>query len=198
MRHTRLAEAFIAAALVVPCVAGADIFRYADPDGVVRYTDTPAHGGYSLYLRDEASFSLPAGEEYPYRFLVLEACRFYRVQEPLLRAVMEVESDCDRYAVSYAGARGLMQLMPETMKTVGVVNPFDPRQNIMGGARHLREMLNLYGNNLHLALAAYNAGVKAVTKYNNTIPPYPQTQKYVKDVLSRYSRYVQRSRGEGR
>ncbi len=198
MRHTRLAEVFIAAALVVPCVAGADIFRHVGPDGVIHFTDTPPSRSYTLYLRDEASYASPGGEEYPYRRLILEACRYYQVQEPLLRAVMEVESDCDRYAVSGAGARGLMQLMPETMKTVGVVNPFDPRQNIMGGAKHLREMLNLYGNNLHLALAAYNAGVKAVTRYNNTIPPYPQTEKYVKDVLSRYSRYVQRSRGEGK
>jgi len=196
MKHTRLAELLVAAALAVPCVAGADIFRFVDPDGVVHFSDTPPHSGYRLYLKDEVKTAFPDGDEYPYRFIILEACRTYQVQEPLLRAVMEVESDCDRTAVSRAGARGLMQLMPDTMKTVGVVNPFDPRQNIMGGARHLREMLNAYGNNVHLALAAYNAGAKAVARYNNTIPPYPETQKYVKDVLSRYSRYVQRSRGE--
>jgi hypothetical protein len=199
MKHTRLAEFLIAAALVVPCIAGADIFRYVDPDGVVHFTDTPPNSSYKLYLRDEASLMmLPGGEEYPYRFIVLEACRAYRIQEPLLRSVMEVESACDRYAVSRVGARGLMQLMPETMRTVGVVNPFDPRQSIMGGAKHLREMLDTYGNNLHLSLAAYNAGSSAVAKYNNTIPPYPETRKYVTDVLSRYSQYVQRSHGEDR
>ncbi len=191
MTRTRLAEILMVLTLAVPCIAGADVFRYIDRDGTIHFTDSPTHPGYQLYLKDaKPAASARGGEEYPFRAIILEACRTYHLQEPLLRAVIEVESDGDRYAVSRAGARGLMQLMPDTMRTVGVQNPYDPRQNIMGGAKHLREMLNAFNNNLHLALAAYNAGSKAVVKANNQVPPFPETQDYVKRVLRNYSSYT--------
>jgi soluble lytic murein transglycosylase-like protein len=121
--------------------------------------------------------------------VVREACSIYNLEEPLLRAVMEVESDYNRYAVSSAGARGLMQLMPETMVYVGVGNPWDPKQNIMGGAKYLKELIKRFSGDLPLALAAYNAGPNAVIKYGK-VPPYPQTERYVMKVMDRYYRYT--------
>jgi soluble lytic murein transglycosylase-like protein len=125
---------------------------------------------------------------YPYRNLVEEACQIYEMDDALVRAVIEVESDYNRFAISNAGARGLMQLMPETMHLLGVNNPWDARQNVQGGTRYLKKMLNRFSGDINLALAAYNAGASAVLKYGR-VPPYPQTQRYVKKVMLLYLSY---------
>jgi soluble lytic murein transglycosylase-like protein len=106
----------------------------------------------------------------------------------LLHAVIRVESAYNPSAVSSAGAVGLMQLMPGTAQRYGVVDRTDPVQNIEGGARYLRDLMAMFGSDLTLAIAAYNAGENAVIKYNNSIPPYPETQNYVRQVLSLYRR----------
>ncbi|MBU6429966.1 MAG: lytic transglycosylase domain-containing protein [Cyanobacteria bacterium REEB65] len=102
----------------------------------------------------------------------------------LVQAVMQAESGGDPTATSQKGAMGLMQLMPETAKDLGVQDPYDPAQNLQGGAKFLRQMLDQFGN-VPEALAAYNAGPNAVTKYGG-IPPYSETQHYVREVLDRY------------
>jgi soluble lytic murein transglycosylase-like protein len=101
----------------------------------------------------------------------------------LLHAVIRTESAYNPAALSSAGAVGLMQLMPGTAKRYGVPDIWDPVENLRGGARYLRDLLDLFGNDLRLALAAYNAGENAVIKYGNRIPPYPETQRYVRKVL---------------
>jgi soluble lytic murein transglycosylase-like protein len=111
------------------------------------------------------------------------------MDEALIRAVMEAESDYKRYAVSGAGARGLMQLMPGTAAILGVRNTWDPRQNIQAGTRHLKTLLKRFSGNLELTLAAYNAGANAVVQHGS-IPPYPQTQHYVKKVMRLYRGYA--------
>lgn len=108
----------------------------------------------------------------------------YRVPERLVVAIIEVESEFDPQAVSRRGARGLMQLMPATAEILGVNDPFDPRENIEAGVRHLRGLMNHFNNNLPLALAAYNAGAGAVAK-NRGIPPYRETRQYVSRILRR-------------
>jgi soluble lytic murein transglycosylase-like protein len=116
---------------------------------------------------------------------IQEAATRYRLSPALIRSVIRAESDFQPDAVSPAGAQGLMQLMPGTAEELGVTNPFDVRQNIDGGARYLRQMLDQFGGNLKLALAAYNAGPGAVTKYNGQVP-YPETREYVKRVVRFY------------
>jgi soluble lytic murein transglycosylase-like protein len=117
----------------------------------------------------------------PYAREIAEASARYSVPESLIRAVIRVESGYDHRAVSRKGARGLMQLMPETAAMLGVRDPFDPRQNIHGGTRHLRGLLDHF-RDLRLAVAAYNAGAQPVARYRG-VPPYPETQDYVAQVL---------------
>ncbi len=110
------------------------------------------------------------------------------VDPDLIRAVMANESAFDPHATSSAGAQGLMQLMPETAADVGVTNSYDPSQNVAGGTKYLRTLLDRFGGNLTNTVAAYNAGPEAVEKYNG-VPPYPETQSYVKNVLDTYTQY---------
>lgn len=119
---------------------------------------------------------------------IREAAALYRLPEAYIRAVMQVESNFDPRAVSPAGAIGLMQLMPFTAERMMVTDIFDPRQNILGGARYLRILANAFNGDIHLTTAAYNAGEHAVIRYGG-IPPYQETQNYVVKVLERYERY---------
>jgi soluble lytic murein transglycosylase-like protein len=121
---------------------------------------------------------------------IMDAAQRYGVPDRLVSAVIRAESGFNPRAVSSKGAQGLMQLMPGTASILGVRNSFDPRQNIDGGVRHLRGLLDRFPDNLALAIAAYNAGEKAVTTYGG-IPPYPETRDYVSKVLRFYGATVQ-------
>jgi soluble lytic murein transglycosylase-like protein len=130
---------------------------------------------------DTVSLAIPPARAYDR--LIHEAGALYRVSPTLIRAVMQAESAFDRLAVSRAGAMGLMQLMPETAGAYEIVDPFDPRENIMGGARLLRELLDTHHQNIPLVLAAYNAGPAAVARYGG-VPPFRETRGYVDKIVT--------------
>jgi hypothetical protein len=129
----------------------------------------------------EAFRALPA--TIAYNDAIAEAAELYRLDPNLIRAIIRAESAFNPFAVSRAGAQGLMQLMPEVAEELNVLDPFDPRQNIFGGARYLRWLLDRNDGNIDLAVASYNAGPGAVARYNG-IPPYRETRNYVKKVNS--------------
>jgi hypothetical protein len=177
--------------LVVPVTASAEAFRLVGPDGTVHLTNVPTDPQYRrLGIAPEAPtgtqqgwFRLPQADVAPYRAEIRAAAERYAVSEQLISALIRVESAFNARAVSHKGARGLMQLMPGTAAMLGVQDSFDPRQNIDGGVRHLRGLMDRFGGDLALALAAYNAGENAVLRYRG-IPPYPETQSYVTRVMS--------------
>lgn len=168
--------------------AAAQTYRLIGPDGTVHYTNTPTDPRYRRDGMDAGPAATPPrlpvvhAAVAPYASEIVAAAERYGVPESLIRAVIRVESAFNPRAVSRKGAQGLMQLMPETAAVLGVRNAFDPRENIDGGVRHLRGLLERFGD-LHLALAAYNAGEQAVLTYGG-IPPYPETRDYVTRVLA--------------
>lgn len=169
--------------------AGADIFVYKDPQGVLHFTNVPNHSGYRVTIREwkggPAAPSLSPGE---FGKIIRTASDRHGVDPDLVRAVVKVESDFNSYARSHKGAQGLMQLMPETARLHDVSDVYDPEENIDGGVRHLKLLLERFQGNLTLSLAAYNAGIKAVEKYGG-VPPYAETREYVRRVLAQYRRY---------
>lgn len=181
--------AFVIAGGLNPIAAEADVYKFVDKYGVIHLTDTPKGPGYKLILRTKkkARYSPRSGNRNRYTPIIDEMARRARVDRALVHAVVRAESSYDPTAVSTAGAVGLMQLMPATAKRYGVVNRKDPAQNVWGGVRYLRDLLAQF-DDLSLAIAAYNAGENAVIKYGHKIPPYPETQQYVKRVLRFYRR----------
>jgi soluble lytic murein transglycosylase-like protein len=173
--------------------AGANVYGYVEGGRVsVIYADTPpADGRYVLFKRSLPA-ELPDGQGVQpakYSGHVLAAARETRVDAALIHAVISVESGYNPSARSSAGAVGLMQLMPGTARRYGVKDRLDPAQNIRGGARYLRDLEIMFGNNLQLVLAAYNAGEEAVMKYGRRIPPYRETAAYVPKVLGYYRKF---------
>ena len=180
--------------------AQADIYRSLDPATPTKYTNVlPVEGRWELYLKErpvpvkpEPAFDLSryaVDSRARYASQIQAAAMANNVEAALIRAVISVESGYNPSAVSRTGAVGLMQLMPETAKRYNVTDPHDPEQNIHGGTQYLRDLLRMFNNNLHLALAAYNAGEQAVMKYGNRIPPYRETLAYVPKVIKFYERY---------
>lgn len=168
----------------------ADIYRYIDKNGVMHFTNAPtsSSGDFKLFLRERRP---PAPSWYgaeKYDHLISEAARRHGVSFPLLKAIIKAESDFDPQAVSKKGAMGLMQIMPENFKLLGLEDPFDPTQNINAGARYFRQLYERFGGKLALTLAAYNAGPSVVDRYQ-TIPPYEETEEYVRRVLRYYYDY---------
>lgn len=201
MRHRQPVRLLIAALLAATgACAQADIYRYVDKDGKVHFTNIPQDGRYRLYIATGKTPGPIAGtlahryrpfssaERKRFHAHVVAAARAFELDPALIHAVISAESGYNPLARSAKGARGLMQLMPATAQRYGVQNPLDPKQNIYGGAAYLRDLLTLFGNDMQLALAAYNAGEGAVMQHGK-IPPYRETVQYVPKVLSYYQRY---------
>ena len=175
--------------------ASADIYKYEDEEGVLHLTNVPSnHKAKYVLLMREKRVQFPRGINITeYDKIISKAANKFNLDVALIKAVIKAESNFNHQAVSSKGAKGLMQLMPQTANALNVEDVFHPENNIEGGARYLRYLLNLYRGNLTLALAAYNAGEGAVAKYNYNIPPYRETQTYVKRVLAFYQNFSKSS-----
>jgi hypothetical protein len=204
MRKTRTILA--AAALLVCCplaTVNADIYQYTDENGTLHFTNVNGGGKNHKRVKSEPARSCEATAAPKARSLsptpissgnipsayvdmINSACDRHGVDPSLVHAIVKVESDFNPYALSRKGAMGLMQLMPQTAVDLNVKNSFNPTENIDGGVKYLRYLIDRYEGNLSLALAAYNSGETAVKRWG-TIPPFKETQNYVQRILRIYN-----------
>lgn len=202
---------FLSLLCLSPLAADADVYGFVDESGATHLAREKLDERYKLFLKGEVGpqFNLlselkalpePGRVEDPGLFkrlqatpnflkfetLVLKEARRQQLEPALVKAVIAVESGYDPAAISPRGATGLMQLIPDTAARYGVREIADPQDNVRGGTRYLRDLLDMFDGNLTLALAGFNAGEGAVRRYRNTVPPYPETQSYVKLVMQFY------------
>lgn len=196
MRFTlnKLVTGLICSAVLSSAV-WADVYKYRDARGHIHLTDKPMSGmtlikryGFSTGRQKAAGDSLSAMRKRRATLLPLieRAAKESQLVPELVHAVIRAESAYRTDAVSSKGAVGLMQLMPGTAERYGVADRYDPAQNLSGGTRYLRDLLKMFDGDLQLALAAYNAGENAVIRYGNSIPPFAETQGYVRKVIRFY------------
>lgn len=184
----------------LPPTANAEIYMYRDAKGRLYFSNAPANPGFKRYAPATAGFptmrfyrgGLDTASTRARREaldpIISEVAMRHRVDPALVKAVIRTESNFVSYARSPKGALGLMQLMPATARRHNVWRVFDPRENIEGGVRHLRLLLDQYNGNVRLALAAYNAGDGAVSRHGG-VPPYPETIEYLQRVLAYREQY---------
>jgi hypothetical protein len=197
--------ALLTALLWIPLGATASegIYRYVEKDGTIIYTNVPPPGTKRA-KRLKGTFTQAQAPAAPVRGRasapqdlephIVTAAQRYKIPAPLVRAIMQAESNFDPNAVSPKGACGLMQLMPPTAAEMYVKDIFDEKENIEGGVRYLRVLANQFNGDMVKMIAAYNAGPDAVRKYGGNVPPYEETQGYVRKVLQLYYHYKERER----
>jgi len=195
---TRLLIAGVLAAMPAVALAG-KIYVYEDSKGSRLITDhLRMDAGYRLVktyrfggsaLRSNGVAPTLRARQSSYDRLIARTANSFGVDYALVRAVVHAESSFNPTAVSSKGAHGLMQLMPTTAERYGVQDLVDPEQNISGGVRYLRDLLEMFSNNIRLAIAAYNAGENAVLRFNG-VPPYAETQRYVRRVMHLHEQYA--------
>ena len=199
-----LVSALALGAVAQPALA--DIYMFKDDKGVVHFTNIPQGDKRFRLVRKEAGtppltsaaglpqYMLPTEEMIRrYSAIVESVSRTHGVESALVHAVISAESGYNPSAISRAGARGIMQLMPDTARRFGVENVMDPAQNIHGGVKYLRELLKMFNGNKELALAAYNAGENAVIRAGHRVPNYAETVNYVPKVLAFYRKFQSRA-----
>ena len=182
--------------MLIVISAQADIYRYEDDEGIVHFTDAPTDRRFKIFMRDlkkdkqlrtklQFASSVNPAE---YDQIISSCASKYGVSPSLIKAVIHAESGYNPNAVSRRGASGLMQLMPGTARSLKVSNNFDPKDNVEGGVKYLRFLLDTFRGDVSLAVAAYNAGLNKVARYGG-VPPYNETRTYVNRVLSYMQAY---------
>lgn len=187
-----LCAALLIAVLGTP--ARADIYVKQMPDGTLNFSNCPLGNGWGVYIKEKRrpkTHLYARGPSRSYKrsewdSVITDIAIGHGVDPLLVRGIIEVESGFEPSALSPKGAMGLMQLMPGTASDLGVSDPWDPVQNIKGGTKYLSWLLKKYNGDLEKALAAYNAGPNAVDYYNG-IPPFQETQDYVRTIIARYT-----------
>jgi soluble lytic murein transglycosylase-like protein len=195
--HNTWVLLLLALPFFLPAPSVADIYKYVDEEGVMHFTDAPTDRRFKIFMRDlkkdrklRTNFKFSACYRNPDEFepIVKSLAAEYGVDKNLVKAVIHAESGYNPNAVSAKGAQGLMQLMPKTAQGLKVTNSFDPKDNIRGGVRYLRFLLDTFKGDVTLALAAYNAGLSKVNQYGG-VPPYEETRNYISRVLSYQKSY---------
>jgi soluble lytic murein transglycosylase-like protein len=195
VRFLSVAVGFLSLLVAAGAAQAGSTYQFQDEEGVVHYTNVPGDSRYNLIRKDaEPAVARPATESggavsqgvRAFTQLIRAAAERYGVETRLIEAMVQTESAGNPTAVSPKGARGLMQLMPERAALLGVRNSFDPGQNVDGGVRHMRDLLQSFGGDVTLALAAYNAGEAAVRSYGG-VPPFAETREYVRRVRALYN-----------
>ncbi|MEZ4598957.1 MAG: lytic transglycosylase domain-containing protein [Syntrophotaleaceae bacterium] len=166
-------------------VAWGDIYKYVDANGVIHFTNTPTGNEFRFYLKESPKGGLVKEDV---SAVIARYAQTFNLEEALIKAVIKAESNYDPKAVSRKGAQGMMQLIPETARLMNVSDPFNPEENIRGGSRYLRKMLDEFDGNLELALAAYNAGPGSVRRHKG-IPPFQETRQYIERVKKYLHQY---------
>ncbi len=199
MNHIAILLVVFSCLFFLASPSSAGIYRYEDENGVLHFTNCPRDAKFKLYIREskedvgvESPAVTPTVSVDPKNFdsIISEFAKKYAVDFALIKAMIRAESGFNPSAVSRKGAKGLMQLMPETALRMNVSNAFNPKENIEGGVRYFKYLLSLFNNDLRLSLAAYNAGENIVAQLG-TIPPYRETVDYVRKVLDFYRSYRQ-------
>ncbi len=174
--------------LLLSSIAGADIVRYVDKNGVIHFTNREKLEWQEVYIKTKQKKKTDNySRKRPYKNAINKAAQKNGLDPKLISSVIQAESDFDPKAVSKAGARGLMQLMPQTASRYKVKNIHNPEENIEGGTKYFKDLMEKYKGDVKLALAAYNAGENAVAKYSG-VPPYPETMRYITKVLDIYNK----------
>jgi soluble lytic murein transglycosylase-like protein len=181
------------------------IYKYTEKDGTIVYTNVPPSGHKAQKVSTAAFRAAPAPSDVApqaraadeqrrkYDELMEAAAIRYRIPVALVRAIVQAESNYDPNAVSPAGASGIMQLMPDTAREMFVKDIFDVKENIEGGTRYLRVLANMFAGDMVKMVAAYNAGPDAVSKWGGQVPPYAETQDYVRKVIALYFQYKEQA-----
>jgi soluble lytic murein transglycosylase-like protein len=190
-------SALLLSALLAQGARAEGIYTYRQKDGTIVYTNVAPHGVKAKKVKGtfhpapspDAKVDAAPRAAASYESIIDDACRRYNIPKALVKAVMTAESGLDPKAVSPKGAVGLMQLMPTTAEKMYVRDLFEPKQNIEGGTRYLRVLANRFNGDMVKMIAAYNAGPDVLKKYGGDIPPYAETQAYVKRVLQLYYQY---------
>ena len=185
-----VAQGVVMAWLLTPVGLQAEIYQYISPNGTISLTNVPSDGRYRKIEVESARFH-SALSEHELEPLIKRHSSQQQLHPALIRAVIKAESNFDPRAVSRAGAIGLMQLMPQTAVRLDVRDMFDPDENVGGGTKYLRQLLDRFHGNLPLALAAYNAGENIVDRYQS-LPPIDETRQYVRKVLRYYRTFLVR------
>ena len=167
--------------------AHSDFYSYTDPNGVLHFTNVPTSNKFRWHMHETGSPRVVSAHA-SYEEIIRNASKSYGVRFELVKAIIKAESDFNPRAKSHKGAVGIMQLMPETARLWGVRDIYDPADNIGGGVRYLKYLLDIFDQDIALTAAAYNAGEGAVLKYRD-IPPFEETRLYVERVLSYHKRY---------
>src|SRR5262245_18500005 len=176
---------------LLPSDLRGEVYQYVDATGTIALTNVPTDVRYRRIELDSSSRHIMVPER-ALAPVIARHSRQHQLHPALIRAIIKAESNFDSHAISRAGAVGLMQLMPQTAVRLDVRDLYDPDDNVGGGTKYLRQLLDRFHGNLPLALAAYNAGENAVDRYQ-TLPPYDETRQYVRKVLRYYRTFLVRN-----